>query len=43
MAALIGHRMICLVQSDDPSIQFDPIGATPVLWNDAELHPKDRR
>jgi Barstar (barnase inhibitor) len=35
-AALIGHRMMCLVQSDDPDIRFDPVGATPVQWNDKE-------
>jgi hypothetical protein len=27
---LFGHRMLCLVQSDDPDISFDPVGATPV-------------
>ena len=38
-AALIGHRMLCLVQSNDPHISFGPVGATPVVWNDAEwLH-----
>jgi len=35
-AALIGHRMCCLVQSNDPTIRFDPVGAMPVMWNDAE-------
>lgn len=35
-AILIGHRMLCLVQSDSPDIHFAPVGATPVLWNDAE-------
>ncbi len=35
-AALFGHRMCCLVQSDDPNIRFEPVGAMPVLWNDAE-------
>jgi hypothetical protein len=34
--ALVGHRVCCLVQSDDPHICFDPVGARPVLWNDAE-------
>ena len=38
-AALIGHRMLCLVQSNDPHISFEPVGATPVVWNDSEwLH-----
>lgn len=35
-AILVGHRMICLVQSDDPKLTFEPVGATPVMWNDAE-------
>ncbi|GAB2757083.1 barstar family protein [Sinomonas soli] len=35
-ASLYGSRMMCLVQSDDPRTTFDPVGATPVLWNDAE-------
>lgn len=35
-AMLIGHRIICLVQSNDPELAFEPVGATPVMWNDAE-------
>ncbi|MFJ3395272.1 barstar family protein [Leifsonia aquatica] len=35
-AALFGRRMICVVQSNDPLISFDGVGADPVLWNDAE-------
>ncbi len=35
-AILIGHRIICLVQSDDPRLTFEPVGAVPVMWNDAE-------
>ncbi|MEV4160163.1 barstar family protein [Nonomuraea dietziae] len=35
-ASLFGHRMCCLVQTDDPDIRFDPVGAIPVLWNDSE-------
>jgi RNAse (barnase) inhibitor barstar len=35
-AILIGNRIICLVQSDNPDLKFDPVGATPVTWNDAE-------
>ncbi|MGH8890634.1 MAG: barstar family protein [Acidothermaceae bacterium] len=34
--ALIGHRRMCLVQSDDPKLHFAPVGGTPVLWNEAE-------
>jgi RNAse (barnase) inhibitor barstar len=33
---LTGHRLIALVQSDDPTIQFDPVGARLVSWNGAE-------
>ena len=35
-AILIGNRIICLVQSNDPELTFDPVGAMPVMWNDAE-------
>jgi hypothetical protein len=35
-AILIGNRMICLVQSNDPQLSFEPVGAMPVMWNDAE-------
>jgi hypothetical protein len=35
-AALFGRRMICLVQSEDARLRFDPVGATPVSWNAAE-------
>jgi hypothetical protein len=35
-AMLFGHRMLCLVQSNDPNLDFDPVGATPVTWNSAE-------
>ncbi len=36
-AILVGNRLICLVQSNDPQLSFEPVGAMPVLWNDAEL------
>jgi hypothetical protein len=42
-AALIGHRMMCLVQTDDPNIEFDRVGAMPVMWNDAEWLDAKRR
>ena len=42
-AALVGHRMLCLVQSDDPDIGFAPVGATPVSWNPAEWPRAARR
>jgi hypothetical protein len=32
LAMLFGHRMLCLVQSDDPDITFEPVGATAVSW-----------
>jgi hypothetical protein len=35
-AALVGHRMMCLVQSDDPDLALRPVGATLVGWNGAE-------
>jgi RNAse (barnase) inhibitor barstar len=35
-AALIGHRRMCLVQTNDARLSLGPVGATPVLWNDAE-------
>jgi hypothetical protein len=35
-ARLIGHRMACLVQSDDPRLEFAPVGAAPVIWNPKE-------
>jgi hypothetical protein len=28
--ALLGHRMVCLVQTDDPELSFPPVGATRV-------------
>jgi hypothetical protein len=42
-AMLIGHRMLCLVRSDDPDIEFEPVGAAPVLWNPAEWLTANRR
>lgn len=35
-ALLLGRRVMCLVQSGDPRIRFEPVGAMPVMWNDAE-------
>jgi Barstar (barnase inhibitor) len=35
-ALLVGQRMMCLVQSDDPRLSFPVVGAMPVMWNDAE-------
>jgi RNAse (barnase) inhibitor barstar len=33
---LFGQRLIALIQSDDPQITFDPVGACPVSWNGRE-------
>ncbi|MFD4539888.1 barstar family protein [Streptomyces bauhiniae] len=35
-AAVLRRRLICLVQSNDPQIRFEPVGAMPVLWNNDE-------
>lgn len=42
-SALFGHRVLCLVQSDDPGVSFEPVGAMPVLWNRAEWLNASRR
>ena len=42
-AALIGHRMMCLVQTDDPQIAIAPVGAMPVEWNQSEWLTSNRR
>lgn len=41
-AMLFGRRLLCLVQTDDPALEFPPIGATPVEWNGAEWASADR-
>ncbi|MFD4553922.1 barstar family protein [Streptomyces sp. NPDC058469] len=41
-AALFGHRIMGLVHSNDPNIEFDPVGAMPVMWNDAEWFDASR-
>ncbi|MGV9663746.1 hypothetical protein [Nocardia niigatensis] len=33
---LAGEQLIALVQSNDPRFALAPVGATPVIWNDAE-------
>src|SRR4051794_25865217 len=35
-ASLVGTRLICLIQSNDPRLSFEPVAAMPVMWNDAE-------
>jgi hypothetical protein len=39
---LFGRRLLTLVQSDDPRIQFEPVGAHPALWNPREQIEKNR-
>jgi hypothetical protein len=34
--ALIGHRMLCLVQSDDHRLRIGPLGGISPGWNSAE-------
>jgi hypothetical protein len=34
--ALVGHRMLMLVQTTDPRASYSPVGATPVIWNPKE-------
>lgn len=33
---LFGHRMMVLVQSDDPDLSFEPLGAQTARWNEQE-------
>jgi hypothetical protein len=33
---LIGHRMMVLIQSDDPDLSFGPLGAQSARWNQRE-------
>ncbi|CAL9612881.1 barstar family protein [Streptomyces sp. enrichment culture] len=35
-AAVLRRRLICLVQSNDPQVLFERVGAMPVLWNNDE-------
>ena len=34
LAMLVGHRVLCLLQSNDPDLVFEPVGATPVMRED---------
>lgn len=38
-AALLGHRLICLVQSDDPQLSLRRIGMWTLPWFDHETAP----
>lgn len=39
---LFGHRFLVLVQSDDPHIEFEPLGAVPANWNHRECSKESR-
>jgi hypothetical protein len=39
---LTGRRLIALVQSDDPRIRFERVGAMPVTWNPREWTDAER-
>ena len=41
-ALVFGERLMCLVQSDHPNIEFAPVGASPVDWNQAEFLDSNR-
>ncbi|TGN78870.1 hypothetical protein E5082_24835 [Streptomyces griseoluteus] len=41
-AAVLRRRLICLVQSNDPQIRFEPIGAMSVMWNSDEWADSNR-
>ena len=39
---LFGRHFFALVQSNDPQILFEPVGACPVMWNPREWSDKNR-
>ncbi|HLM62072.1 MAG TPA: barstar family protein [Pyrinomonadaceae bacterium] len=39
---LFGRRLLTLLQSNDPEIQFKSVGACPVSWNNREWLKKNR-
>jgi RNAse (barnase) inhibitor barstar len=39
---LFGRRLLTIVQSDDPRIALEPVGAHPVMWNPREWLNKNR-
>ncbi|MEU8136522.1 barstar family protein [Streptodolium elevatio] len=42
-AAVLQRRFFALVHSDNPNIQFEPVGAMPVMWNSKEWLDANRR
>jgi RNAse (barnase) inhibitor barstar len=43
LALRCGLRLIAMIQSDDPDIRFDPVGASEPLWNHREQADRNRR
>ncbi|MFC9157850.1 barstar family protein [Streptomyces bauhiniae] len=41
-AVVLRRRLICLVQSNDPQIRFEPIGAKSVMWKSDEWADSNR-
>jgi RNAse (barnase) inhibitor barstar len=39
---LFGKRLFTLIQSDEPNIHFEPLGAQLINWNQKEWFNKDR-
>lgn len=39
---LFGRRFVALIQSDDATARFAPVGARPVVWNPREMSATDR-
>lgn len=42
-AALVGRRLLCLIQSGDPNLTLEPVGASIPMWNRAEWLNSKRR
>jgi len=42
-ASLIGRRLLCLVQTDDPNLALRQVGASAVEWNPTEWPVSARR
>lgn len=39
---LFGRRLLTIAQSDDPCVEFQTVGARPVMWNPREWLNKNR-
>ncbi len=42
-ASLVGRRLLCLVQTDDPALALDPVGASNPTWNRLEWLDANRK